>query len=211
MWVIIVGTLILILVYNISIYISVNGEEEYLKTNESLEIFSEVYVEGSSSAVLFIHGFGGSPFDFKDVVQRLSNSGVGVKVIILPGHGISPRKLESANKDQWLEKVFTSYDKLSERYDTISVVGFSLGGALAIHLAASREVHKLVVISPFFKLANRWYLPFSSVTLVRAISIFIPYIKKTRIGQINDPAGIAKYVSYLSLNLSYEVNTFSNH
>lgn len=41
------------------------------------------------------------------------------------------------------------YNELSTKYDTISVIGRSLGSAVATHVAANRAVRKLVLITPF--------------------------------------------------------------
>ncbi len=41
------------------------------------------------------------------------------------------------------------YDVLSGRHETISVIGRSLGSAIATYLAANRDIEKLVLVTPF--------------------------------------------------------------
>ncbi len=46
------------------------------------------------------------------------------------------------------------YDHLHARYPEISVMGRSLGTGVAVQLAAAREVHRLVLVTPYDSLAN---------------------------------------------------------
>ena len=46
------------------------------------------------------------------------------------------------------------YDHLSGRHPEISVIGRSLGSGVAVHLASVRNVHRLVLVTPFDSLVN---------------------------------------------------------
>lgn len=46
------------------------------------------------------------------------------------------------------------YDHLSARHPEISVIGRSLGSGVAVHLASVRNIHRLVLITPFDSLVN---------------------------------------------------------
>lgn len=46
------------------------------------------------------------------------------------------------------------YDHLRPRHPEISVVGRSLGSGVAVHLASIREIHRLVLVTPFDSLVN---------------------------------------------------------
>ncbi len=46
------------------------------------------------------------------------------------------------------------YDMISPDHSSVSVIGRSLGSAVAIHLAANRDIKKLVLITPFDSLKN---------------------------------------------------------
>ena len=52
------------------------------------------------------------------------------------------------------EDALNVYDKVSENHENISVIGRSLGSAVAAYLAAEREVNKLVVVTPFDSVLN---------------------------------------------------------
>ena len=46
------------------------------------------------------------------------------------------------------------YDAISPQHTSVSLIGRSLGSAIAIHVAAHREVEKLALITPFDSLKN---------------------------------------------------------
>lgn len=50
--------------------------------------------------------------------------------------------------------VTACYDRLRAKYDEVDVIGFSMGGALASYLAATRDVRKCVLMAPANKYLN---------------------------------------------------------
>ena len=52
------------------------------------------------------------------------------------------------------EDALNVYDKVSESHENISVIGRSLGSAVAIYLASQRVIKKLVVVTPFDSALN---------------------------------------------------------
>lgn len=48
----------------------------------------------------------------------------------------------------------TLFDLLRARYPEISVIGRSLGSGVGVHLASIRDVHRLVLVTPFDSLVN---------------------------------------------------------
>lgn len=56
------------------------------------------------------------------------------------------------------------YDRFAEKYNTIGVIGRSLGSGVACHLASMRRVDKLALITPYDSINNvgknkYWYMP----------------------------------------------------
>ena len=92
-----------------------------------------------------------------------------------------------------LSASFSAYDNLARRYGKVSVVGFSMGGAIALFLASGRDVHKLALISPYFKVRGAWYYFGSPEAWARRLNRLIPFVKIFKAGQINDPAGLSRY------------------
>jgi len=155
--------------------------------------------DGSLQSVLLIHGFAGSPVDLEPLSRSLRNEGIAHESIVLPGHGTTPEDLRYARMQDWLTASFSAYDSLQRLYGKVSVVGFSMGGALALFLASGRDVHKLVLISPYFKVKGAWYYFGSPEAWARRINRLIPFVRKFKPGQINDPAGLRRYSAYSRL------------
>ncbi|MEO1694820.1 MAG: alpha/beta fold hydrolase [Pseudomonadota bacterium] len=120
----------------------------------------DVYLEGSRTGVLLIHGLGGTPAEMRLIAQGLHRQGHTVLCPMLRGHGGSDLLLSTTRWEQWLETVQTAYAQLAERCDHIVIGGQSAGGMLAIHLAAEKPANLagLVLFSPTFW-PNGWAIP----------------------------------------------------
>jgi carboxylesterase len=189
-------------IYRSSVNKSLQEEERSLKTGFLLkEKFSPFEQPGKKPAVLLIHGFGGSPHDVKPLTQELVKNNIAVYSILLSGHGTSPKDLLTVNDGDWFKEVLNAYDYLHEKYGKVNVVGFSVGGALALKLAVERPVEKLALISPYFKIKRPYYCFGSLEWWARKINKVLPFVRKFKIGQINNSSGLSKYVAYKHLPL----------
>jgi carboxylesterase len=70
----------------------------------------------------------------------LSARGLTVCGIALPGHATRVEDLEPLGYAEWAAAVTEAYDRLAARCRQVAVVGQSLGGLLALHLASRRPV-----------------------------------------------------------------------
>ncbi|MFC1692155.1 alpha/beta hydrolase, partial [Candidatus Latescibacterota bacterium] len=143
--------------------------------------------------------FGGSPVDLKPLTDALEKGDHAFRSIILPGHGTTPKDLKDVTVDEWLKESFSAYKELKKEYNEVSVVGFSMGGAIALFIAAEKDVNKLVLISPYFKVKEKWFYFGKPEKWANRLTKIIPFVKKPKIGQINDPDGLKRYVAYKSL------------
>lgn len=99
-------------------------------------------------AVLLIHGFTGVPSEMKYLGQRLSGEGFAVSIPRLPGHGTNHRDLLASGARDWLRRCVDAYLELSAEFDTVYVAGLSMGGLLAVLLAAEFKVPRIVLAAP---------------------------------------------------------------
>ena len=105
---------------------------------------------GGDAAVLLIHGGGDTPQALLELAKHLSARGFSVRVPLLPGHGRDLAALREASADDWAAEIRKQFDELCATHRYVSVVGLSMGGALAIALAAQRqEVRSLVLLAPY--------------------------------------------------------------
>jgi len=189
----------LLLVYRAYVARSIKAEENYFRKNDIQQKLLEIRSKGSSPAVLLIHGFGGSPVDLKPLTDFLKEEDCAFDTIVLPGHGTSPEDLRDIKKGDWLEKGFSAYEDLKRQYDEVSIVGFSMGGAIGLIIAAEKDVSKLVLISPYFKVKERWFYFGEPEIWAQRYTKILPFVRKPKIGQINDPRGLKEYISYRNL------------
>lgn len=88
--------------------------------------------------MLVIHGFTGTPYEVQYLGERIASSGPTVHTMLLPGHGTSPEDLARTTWQDWADGVERAFDALRARCSRVAVVGQSLGGLLALHLASKR-------------------------------------------------------------------------
>ncbi len=106
--------------------------------------------EGGSHGVLLLHGFGDTPQTLALLARRLAKSGYGVFVPLLPGHGRTMEAFRRSRAEEWIEAARESLYLMRARYATVSVVGLSMGGALAVIIASgSSAITSLVLIAPY--------------------------------------------------------------
>lgn len=83
--------------------------------------------------------------------EALSASGHSVYAPLLPGHGESLEDFNEVLHIDWLEAAEASFDYLQGLHGRVTVIGFSMGGALGLHLASQREVEALgLMAAPVF-------------------------------------------------------------
>jgi carboxylesterase len=105
-------------------------------------------------ACLLLHGFSGSPAEIRPVGEYLAAQGVTVRAPLLPGHGTSPEDLRRTRWPQWVRAAETELADLKAAYRRVHVVGFSMGGLVALYLAAHHEVATVTTLSCPAKLAD---------------------------------------------------------
>ena len=88
--------------------------------------------------VLCLHGFTSTPQSLGYLAERVHEAGFTVRAPRLPGHGTNIEDLDRSRWQDWADAVDRELDALLRRSDRVAVVGQSLGGLLALHLAARR-------------------------------------------------------------------------
>ncbi len=98
--------------------------------------------------VLCLHGFTGGAYEIKAFSDYLEqNTNWTIHVPILSGHG-EKLNLELFTAKHWLMDAEIAYKRLLKEVDEIFIVGFSMGGIIAIYLALRYKVKALVLLSP---------------------------------------------------------------
>lgn len=106
----------------------------------------------ATRAVLFVHGFSGSPSNYNDLPDVLASEGWCVRCMVTPGHGTTPSDFEVTTGDEMLEGVLKELRALKAKYEQVVIVGHSLGGALVTLAVAREPVDAAILCAPFFGL-----------------------------------------------------------
>ncbi len=88
--------------------------------------------------VVCIHGFTGTPYEVRYLGAKLAGAGYHVHGLLLPGHGTRVEDLDATRWTDWVDAVEDAFDMMRMLYAKVAVVGQSLGGLLALHLASRR-------------------------------------------------------------------------
>ena len=120
--------------------------------------------EKGPRAALLIHGFGATPFDLKPLAVALSKENITVYAPLLPGHGTSVQDFARSTEKEWISASKQGLKRLV-KYQKVYIIGFSMGGAIALDLAAEKaaktRVSGVVLLAPcvFIKGQNRLMTP----------------------------------------------------
>ncbi|CAM5539358.1 Alpha/beta fold hydrolase OS=Streptomyces alboniger OX=132473 GN=CP975_09335 PE=4 SV=1 [Streptomyces alboniger] len=111
--------------------------------------------EGGETGVLLCHGFTGSPQSLRPWAAFLAERGLTVSLPLLPGHGTRWEDMQLTGWQDWYAEVDRELRALRERCSQVFVAGLSMGGTLALRLAAKHgeTVSGVVVVNP----ANRMH------------------------------------------------------
>lgn len=109
------------------------------------------FYPGGKQGVLLVHGLTGSPAEMLLLGRYLHASGYSVIAVRLAGHATTPEDLACTSWHDWYASVCDGYYLLSGYCETVSVIGMSMGGVLALLLSADVAIKKTVCIStPIF-------------------------------------------------------------
>jgi carboxylesterase len=88
--------------------------------------------------VVCVHGFTGTPYEMRFLGDSLARAGIAVHGLRLPGHGTRVEELDRTTWRDWADAVEDAFDTMRMVCKRVAVVGQSLGGLLALHLASRR-------------------------------------------------------------------------
>ena len=107
--------------------------------------------------ILLVHGLLASPAELRPVGEILRAQGYPVLGVRLEGHGTSPWDLRERTWQDWLASVERGYEILSAFSERVCIVGFSMGGSLALRLAADapEDLAGIAAVAAPIKLRNK--------------------------------------------------------
>ena len=106
-----------------------------------------IFIEGNATGILICHGFNGTPQSVKYLAESFAKYGYTVYAPRLKGHGTSIYEMEEANDQDWISDLHEAYLLLKQTCRYIFVIGQSMGGALALHLATKETLTGVLTIN----------------------------------------------------------------
>ncbi len=146
----------------------------------------------ATHAVLLVHGFGDTTQSLRLLAEHLHASlGWTVRAMLLPGHGRTLADFDTVGDVAWRAAMHDEYTALRQRFDVVTMVGLSMGGALAtIEAAKHPDLSALVLLVPYLT------PPASAERLSPAaslVNLLVPYLAGgDRSRSILDPVARAK-------------------
>lgn len=153
-----------------------------------------IVLDGGARAALLLHGFGDTPQTLLRQACALHESGWTVRVPLLPGHGRTLEAFRASDAAAWTEAARAEYLALARQYREVALVGLSMGGALAVRLAAEeRPPSSLVLLAPFLEVSATARL---MTTLWPLWSLWRAWVPGDPESSIRDPAARAQSLGY---------------
>lgn len=106
-------------------------------------------------AALLVHGFPGTPAELRPLARSLLEIGWTVQAPLLPGFGPEIDTLPQRQAAEWVGAVRAALAELQRQHRPVLLVGYSMGAALALQVAATQPPSGLVLLAPFQRLGNR--------------------------------------------------------
>ncbi len=118
-----------------------------------------------SKAVLGLHGYTGYPGELFLPLDLLFKEGFDVYAPRYPGHGTNGEDFLKTTMKDWAASAERTYQRLTERYDEVYLIGHSMGGLIATHLASMHPVQRMVLYAPALVLQQK--IPLQLLDLIR--------------------------------------------
>ncbi|OGV49234.1 MAG: hypothetical protein A3F46_05800 [Legionellales bacterium RIFCSPHIGHO2_12_FULL_42_9] len=105
----------------------------------------------NNRAILLLHGFGSSPAVFRILMPYLTKYNA-ISIPALPGHGSNIQEFSDCMAQDWLIAAEVQLQNLYKKFSLVDVLGFSLGGILALQLNTKFSINHLYLLAPALSL-----------------------------------------------------------
>ncbi len=214
MWIIIIVAVALFLLWNITLFGYKDRAVHPIESDESKVFCLEarpivLKKEGSSRAILLVHGFPATPSTYTYSSRVFFEAGLDVHVPLLPGFGTDPSEFVQTTFTQWFDYLCRYYERLRGDYETLYVLGISMGGMMTLKIGETycggpKAPDKLVSIAApvVYNSLRDGVITDWKQYILRTVALFTPSIgARTTAGQENGEDGSQDWYGYNGLFL----------
>lgn len=149
--------------------------------------------EGGPTGCLLVHGFSGSPPEMRPMGEYLARQGLTVLGVRLPGHGTSPEDMARTTWRDWVASAEEGLRELQGRCSKVFAAGLSMGGLIALHLAAHPPLAGVVAMSTPAYITD-WRFRFMPL-----VQPFMRWITPDMESDLTDPEAENRFSAYKRL------------
>jgi carboxylesterase len=151
-------------------------------------------IRGGVRGCLLIHGFAGTPPEMRGLGEFLAAGGYDVTGPLLAGHGLTPEAMASTRWPDWVRSAEEALAALRKDCSEVFVGGQSLGGTLALHLAATHpEVKGVITMGA---MGSPTYFRDWRIKILRGLKYVRPWHVPSDEPDLGDPAAVRLLHSY---------------
>ncbi|MGB3201374.1 MAG: alpha/beta fold hydrolase [Nodosilinea sp.] len=114
----------------------------------------------ADAVVVCLHGYTGTPYEAAPAAKAIAALGIHAAAPLLPGHGYRDRndqrrEFARITKDGMLAAARDEIALARQRYSRVGLLGFSMGGAIALAIAAEGLVDCCAAVAPALHLPRQ--------------------------------------------------------